>query len=185
MTAAENMRHISLLTANMCLCQGRMRGITLVCALLLLAISVLMTSDNSATLDLPKMSDSDLPLQEPGADGEDFDNVSNAEVDYTHPHFRKRREFGEFEWQWNLQVSGTSSADPKNNNLSEYPKKTESDISEEVKKTPDVEDTVSDDDRRKRATYQFTNRQHVFMSSWNARNNTCMCIFLLLCDFPC
>jgi hypothetical protein len=133
---------------------------------------VLMTSDNSATLDLPKTSDSDLPIR---PDGKDFDIVSNAEEDHTHPHLRKRTgSTGEFGWQLNLHA-----VDPKNNDSAEYPKKTESDISgsEEVKETPDVEDTVSDDDRRKHATYQFTNYEHVFMSGWNAgtRNNTCMC----------
>jgi hypothetical protein len=99
------------------------------------------------------------------------DNI--RQTSHSKPLNRRRSDFG---WQLNLQVSGTSSAVD--------PKKTESDASgtEEVKETPDVEDTVSDDDRRKHATYQFTNSQHVFMSRLNAGNKTCMC-FSPSCDF--
>jgi hypothetical protein len=61
-----------------------------------------MTSDNSATLDLPKTRDSDLPIR---PDGEDF-VVSNAEGDHTHPHLCKRPEFG-----WQLELQQTSIMD--------------------------------------------------------------------------
>ena len=71
-----------------------------------LRFSVLMTSDNSATRDLPKMSDSDLPIRDPGPDGEDFDIVSNSEEDHTHPHLGKRTEFG-----WELALQQTSITD--------------------------------------------------------------------------
>ena len=99
---------------------------------------------------------------------------NNRQTSHSKP-LNRRNEFG---WQLNLQVSSTSSAvDPKNNDFAEYPKITESDTSrtEKVKETPDVEDAVSDDGRRKHATYQFTNCQHVFMSRSNAGNNACMC----------